>query len=93
LHSCTDKKISNENVKNIKWVEVLRHVYTCNFCWEFLLLTDVNEWISNECSEYMLLHLNICGWSTQSHPSKGGKSCRCKDNIDTYPALVCGIDS
>ena len=35
---------------------ILRPVYTCNFCGDFqcdfLLSTDVKEWINNECSEY-----------------------------------------
>ena len=28
-----------------------RFVYTCNFCCDFLLLMDVKEWISYECSD------------------------------------------
>ena len=28
-----------------------RLVYTCKFCCDFLLLMDVNEWISYECSD------------------------------------------
>jgi hypothetical protein len=37
----------------------------------FLLLTNVNEWINNECAECVLPHLNICDWFTRSHPLKG----------------------
>ena len=37
----------------------------------FLLLRDVNEWIDNECSEFMIPHLNISNCFTRSHPSKG----------------------
>ena len=43
----------NNNNKTLN--EVYRPVYTCNFgcdfrC-DFLLLTDVNEWMSYECSD------------------------------------------
>ncbi len=40
---------------------LLRPVYTCNFCRDFqcnfLLLIDVNEWITSECAECILPHL------------------------------------
>jgi hypothetical protein len=45
-----------------------------DFCCDFLLLIDVKEWIGNECSWCMSLHLNICDWFTHSHPSKGENS-------------------
>ena len=51
--------------------KALRPIYTCNFPCDFLLLTDVKEWINNEYSEYMFLYLNICVWFIRSHPSKG----------------------
>ena len=44
---------------------------TFTFQRDFLLLIDVKKWISNECSDYKFLHLNICDWFTRSHPSKG----------------------
>jgi hypothetical protein len=37
----------------------------------FVLLTDVNEWINNECAECTLPYLNIRDCLTRSHPSKG----------------------
>ncbi len=48
----------------------------------------MKEWINNECSEYMFLHLNIRVWFTRSHASKGenrarnrSKSCMCKQAL------------
>jgi hypothetical protein len=56
---------------------------------DFLLLMDVNEYMSYECSEYMyqwyVLHLNIRNFSTHSHSSEEenrtynrSKNCKCK---------------
>ena len=42
-------------ILNVNYIHLLRLVYTCNFCGDFrcnfLLLIDVNEWISYECSD------------------------------------------
>jgi hypothetical protein len=47
---------------------------TCNFCCDFkcdfLLMMDVNEWMSYQCSEYMYPHLNIRNSSTRSYSLK-----------------------
>jgi hypothetical protein len=43
----------------IQWI--LRPVYTCNFCCDFLLLMDANEWMSFECSDegtHLLVHIH-----------------------------------
>ena len=87
----------------------VRPIYTCNFCCDFqcdfLLLTDVKEWISNECSEYRFLPLNIRVWFTHSHPSKGenrtrnrSKSCKCErafmninDDWETLETKFCSL--
>ena len=37
---------------------------------DFLLLTDVNELINNECFHYVIPHLNISSQFTRSHPAK-----------------------
>ncbi len=59
----------------------------CDFQCDFLLVTDVKEWISimNVQSIIMFLHLHIRVWFTRSHASKGenrtrnrSKSCKCK---------------
>ena len=55
-------------------------VYTCKFCcdfWcDFLLLMDVNEWISSEYSENMYPRLNIHNSFTRSHQSEEGNRTR-----------------
>ena len=52
-------------------------VYACNLCSDFvcdlLFLTDVNDWIDNECPQWMIPHLNIPNWFTSIK--------RRKDNI------------
>ena len=71
-----------------QWVSYLRLVYTCNICCDFrcdfLLLMDVNEWISYECSDEGTCTPNICTSSTRSHASEGeycsrnhSKKCKC----------------
>jgi hypothetical protein len=40
---------------------------SCNFCWDFLLLIDVNEWMSYECSDKRTYSQNIHNSSTHSH--------------------------
>ena len=51
-------------------------VYMSDFCYDFLLLIDVNERINNRCAEGVLLRLYIRDWFTRSHPSKGGNRTR-----------------
>ena len=51
------------------------------FCCDFLLLTDVNEWINNECAECAFPRLNIRDWFTRSHPSNGENRTRNRSEI------------
>ena len=64
----------------------------CQEISNFRLLTDVNEWIYNECSECIVPHLNISNWFTFSHQSKGeshrsncSKYCNCEQ---AYPVTI-----
>ena len=69
---------------------LLRPVYTCKFCRDFqcnfLLLIDVNEWITNECAECILPHLTIFDGFTRSHLSGDNRTrnrseiCKCSVN-------------
>jgi hypothetical protein len=70
---------------NLIHFSVLRLVNTCNFCWDFrcdfLLLMDVNEWMSYECSDEGSCTQNIHNPSTRSHASEEenrNKNCKCK---------------
>ena len=78
-------------------LNALQPVYTCNFCrdfrCDFLLLMDVNKWISYECSDEGTCTLNIRNSSTRSHASEGeyrtrnrSKNCKCKHGplLDLY---------
>jgi hypothetical protein len=42
----------------------------CNFCSDFLLLMDVNEWMSYKCSDESTHTQNINNSSTLSHASE-----------------------
>ena len=55
----------------------------------------VNEWINNECAEYILPHLNICDWFTRLHPSKGenrtrnrSENCECKRAFSRFESAI-----
>ena len=51
---------------------------------QFHLLMDVNEWIDNECAEFVLPHMNIRDWCIRSHPSKG-ENCSEIARVDGRP--------
>jgi hypothetical protein len=56
-----------KNEKEKKGASLLKALYTCNFKCDFLLLIDVNEWTSYECSDEGTCTPNICNSSTRSH--------------------------
>ena len=64
------RQCCNNNIDNL----FLRPFHTCNFCCDFrcdfLLLMDVNEWMSYECSDEGTCTQNIHYSSTRSHASE-----------------------
>ena len=53
-----------------KYAFKFKAFYTYNFSCDFLLLTDVNEWIDKKCSVCRISHPNFFNWFSLSHPPK-----------------------
>jgi hypothetical protein len=96
LHSTVVSVASEMNVPS----STLQALHTCNFCYDFLLLMDVNEWVSYECSDEGTYAKNIYNSSTRSHPPEGenrtrnrSKNCKCKPALANTTGFLVSFSS
>ena len=65
--------------------------FCCNFRCDFLLLMDVNEWMSYECSDEGACTQSIPNSSTRSHTSEEENRTKIAAKIEIFAAILGAI--